>query len=688
MAETQQLIVQLDLKGNLASGIQKAERQLGKFSGSIARTGKGIGQIGAGLGRAGLLVGGAAVGGLVAVAKAAIDFEDAFAGVRKTVNEADLTKVGLSFDKLSTSFRKMATEIPISAVEFARLGETAGALGIKAQDIEEFSRVTALMGVTTNLSADEAADAFGRIGTILGLTGNDYAELADSIVALGNAGASTESEIVEITKRFAAQGKAAGLTKEEMVGLASATAALGFEPERGGTALSRVFANMATNLALANAKGEAFAKTVGKPISELQKSLNKGDGLEIFTGFLQSLKGLSATDLAKTLKAVGINNTSDRTIFQAMADQLPIVNEQLDLSTKATGALSEEATKRFNTIASKLAILKNNFIEAGITIGEGFLPALGRAAEKLTAFLKVDANKSQLKSIGQDIGKAIDGIDWKQVLDGAKQFVGVLKEVLSIAKIMWDGFNALPGQIKAAVAAFLVLNKASGGLLASGAGNVFGGVAETVTRGLGSKLPIVGSLFAQPVFVTNFPVGFGGTGGGGIPSVLPAAATGITVAGSAVVAGAAVAAAVIGTSVAGAIYGAENQRFKDKGLTSAEVAAVRYYGASSSDQATIAKRLGEAPTKADYASGIAKTSSMSTALTAAALETKRETTRGATLTAAASTAGSASVVAAIYANRPVINTNVNVNATTVTKAVAVNARYGVPSGSRNRDRME
>jgi len=83
-------------------------------------------------------------------------------------------------------------------------------------------------------------------------------------------------------------------------------------------------------------------------------------------------------------------------------------------------------------------------------------------------------------------------------------------------------------------------------------------------------------------------------------------------------------------------------------------------------------------------------------LTAAAAETKRETSRGAMLTASASRLGasqtslatmfgSARIVSAIYANRPVINTNVNVNATTVTKTATVAARYGPSGGSRTRD---
>ena len=374
IGEVADLAVRLSLDDKFSRGLKGASGQLDKFEGSMSRVGRGAGQLSSGLARAGsvIAVGIGAAG--VGVAKAAIDFEDAFAGIKKTVSDADLEAAGLTFADLEKDIRDLAKTIPISATELARLGETAGALGVNVADIDDFVEVTAKLGVTTNLTADEAADAFGRIGTILNLTGDDYEELADSIVALGNAGASTESEITEITKRFAAEAKAAGIAKEDIVGLASVTASLGFAPERGGTALARVFANMGTNIALANKKGQAFAKAVGKPIEELQDAIDRGEGLPIFLDVLEQIKGMKPTEAAKFLKSIGVTNVSDRTIFRAMADQLPEVNRQLEIANTATGALSKEAQERFNTVASKIAVFKNNLIDAAITIGAGHDP--------------------------------------------------------------------------------------------------------------------------------------------------------------------------------------------------------------------------------------------------------------------------------------------------------------------------
>lgn len=502
-------------RDRVSATLAKVASSLGKLDSNSKKVGKGFGQLGAGLVRASVVGIGAIGTGLGFVAREAIKFEDAFAGVRKTVDESALAAAGLTFDDLARSFRDMATEIPIAATEFARIGETAGALGIKAGDIDDFTRTVALLGVTTDLTADAAADSLGRIGTILGFTGRDFENFADVLVNLGNQGASTESEIIEIVKRFAQEGKAAGLATEEIAALASATASLGFAPERGGTALGRVFANMATNIALANAKGKTFASVTGRSIKDLQSSLNRGEGLGIFLDFLKGLKGLNATDAAKVLKAAGITNTSDRTLFRAMADQLPFINDQLKVASTSTGALGEEARKRFDTIASKLQLLRNNAIEAAITIGEGMLPAIGRAADKLSGFLRSDENREQLKALGEDIGAFIDSIDWAKVVTDARSLVAVLKTGAEWALKMLGVLNKLPTEVKGAAVGLIGLNSLSGGLVGQGLGNIIGGLGGAAVRGAASRLPGVGAAFAQPVFVTNWPIGFGPGGIGG-----------------------------------------------------------------------------------------------------------------------------------------------------------------------------
>ena len=62
--------------------------------------------------------------------KAAVDFESAFAGVRKTVNTSEE-----GFKKLEQGIRDMAKELPASASDIAAVAESAGQLGIAEDKI-------------------------------------------------------------------------------------------------------------------------------------------------------------------------------------------------------------------------------------------------------------------------------------------------------------------------------------------------------------------------------------------------------------------------------------------------------------------------------------------------------------------------------------------------------------------------
>jgi hypothetical protein len=206
--------------------------------------GQGIG-IAAGLGVANMVAG--AIDGVRRVVAgsigAAIEWESAFAGVRKTVDASEA-----EFAELDEGIRQMAREMPIAATELAGLAEAAGALGIAKADIEEFTRVTALIGTTTDVSSDQAATSLGQLSNVLGLTSDDYERFASTLVDLGNKGASTESQILEIASRAGAGAKLIGVSTDATLAWASAVANLGIEVEAGGSSLQKFFLESARSV--------------------------------------------------------------------------------------------------------------------------------------------------------------------------------------------------------------------------------------------------------------------------------------------------------------------------------------------------------------------------------------------------------------------------------------------------------
>ena len=507
MASTSLEIV-ISAKDQFSGTANRVIGSLNQINTSASRVGRGVGQLAGGLSRLAFVAGGVAAAGLVASARAAISFEDAFAGVRKT---ADLTET--EFGKLAASFRSMATEIPISANELAHLGEIAGALGISGVDnIREFSRVTALLGVTTDLSADQAATSLGHIATILQLTGKDYDAFADALVNLGNKGASTESQIAGIAERAAGGAATVGLATSELLAWSAAIANIGVEVEAGGTNFQK-FLIEATKFA---AEGGDELDTLAKVSGMTAKQWKADFGANPSSALSQFVYGLGNLNQEQQVLALGMLGWDDqrmaRILLGLAANTDNLSDAFVNAGASAEGALSVEAQKRFDTLASKIKILKNNFVEAALTIGEGFTPALGRAVEKLTAFMGLDTTKTSLRKLGEDIGTALDNVDWQGILDGAKTFVGLLKDALSV-------LMALPDQIKIGGAALITAFNTpfigpALGQVGKGLGNIGLGLLSGAGSLAGGKIGGLASLVAQPVRVVNWPLGFGMGGGG------------------------------------------------------------------------------------------------------------------------------------------------------------------------------
>lgn len=308
-------------------------------------------------------------------AKLAMDFESSFAGVRKTVDATDK-----EFAQLAQGFRNLAKTIPVNVNELNKIGEAAGALGIKKGDILEFSRVMAQLGVTTNLTSDQAATSIAQIQNIFNASGKDTSQFASSLVALGNAGASTESQIVDFAARLAGAGHQIGLSQQSVLGFSSALASMGLNAEAGGTALSTVMSKMSVAVDTGGAKLEAFAKAAGMT-SEAFKTLFKSDPTEAILKFTEGLgrAGASGENLTIILNEMGLRGTRVQDTMKRLAGSAGQMREQVDLSSKSwkeNSALTEEARKRFETTESQLKLLWNRIQDVGITIGNALLPMI------------------------------------------------------------------------------------------------------------------------------------------------------------------------------------------------------------------------------------------------------------------------------------------------------------------------
>lgn len=385
------------------------------FDTRIDKTGfkVGIGEIG-NLAKSGLKVITDAVSAAIDVGK---EYESAFAGVKKTVEATDA-----QLSALSDGILKMSERMPESAANIASVAEAAGQLGIATDDILGFTETMVNLGVATNLSAEEAASSLAKFANITGMSADDYDNLGSTIVALGNNFATTEADIVAMSTRLASAGSVVGLDEAQILAVSTALSSVGIEADAGGSAISKLLKDMETAAQgygtasgvisktgmslrdlemLADADSSAFksiAQSLNLTSDELQTYMSNAKDLEDFanvsgmsaqqfvdawgTDAVQALDmfvtGLSDTErLGKSsveiLGEMEINEVRLSNAILALSESGGILTETVNLANDAwdeNTALTTEAQQRYETLDSKIEILKNSASNFGIAVYE------------------------------------------------------------------------------------------------------------------------------------------------------------------------------------------------------------------------------------------------------------------------------------------------------------------------------
>lgn len=361
----------------------------------------------------GLIGFGAAVGvGLGLAAKAASDWESAFAGVRKVVDFDDPER---GFAVLERQLRDLAKVLPASATEIAGVAEAAGQLGVAGKDIASFTQTMIALGVSTNLSADEAATSLAQLGNIMGVLPDQAGRAGAALVALGNDGASTEADIVAMGLRIAGAANQLRISEAEVLGFANALASLGIEAEAGGTAISRVMLDMQQAVVMGGDKLNLFAKVAGKSGDEFASAFreNAADAIASFVTGLGEMSARGENTIA-TLGKLGLSEIRVRDTLLRTSSASDQLNASLETGRTAWEdgtALIEEASKRYETSASKIQIAKNQLNDAAIELGARVLPLFVKAIDTAGALAdKFSSMPGPIKDTAAVLGVAAVGI--------------------------------------------------------------------------------------------------------------------------------------------------------------------------------------------------------------------------------------------------------------------------------------
>lgn len=495
------LIKQVNSKGTKAASVTaKSFSGIGKAAGIGAKVATAaIGTVATAI----TVAGGAAI-------KTGIDFESAFAGVKKTV---DAPKEVI--DKLRESIINMSKEMPQSAAELAGIAEAAGQLGIETQNIEGFTKTMAQLGDATNMASTEAADSLARFANITGMSQTNFDRLGSVIVDLGNNMATTESEITAMGMRLAGAGHQVGMSEAQIMSFAAALSSVGIEAEAGGSAFSTVMSKMQLAVEQGGESLNDFANVAGMSADEFKAAFQK-DAAGAIISFIKGLSNCESQGKSAigVLDDMGITEIRQRDALLRAAGASDVFSKALEIGTQAwdeNTALANEASQRYETLESKLSMMKNSASALGIQFKDSIDGQLRNAVQVGTdsinrlsdAFTNggLDAAVSEAGDIIADLSVRVANSAPDMVRSASsllKSFVQgisdhrgeILNAGIEVAKALAEGIaDLLPSSMsKPAKDAISVLAKSmkSGGLkeAAEDVVNVFKNMANMAAKAL------------------------------------------------------------------------------------------------------------------------------------------------------------------------------------------------------------
>jgi TP901 family phage tail tape measure protein len=498
-AETQKLVVELDLKGNINAKLGEAARAIKGFDKATGNTQRSLGKLGQNLERGIALGAAAAAGGFIAVAKAAGDFEAQMNTIATIVDRKDIGRIG-------DTLRKTARETGVSLDDLTSAYYDLASAGIKGELATKTLNNAVALGIG---GLATTAETVNLLSTAINAYGLDAAGAQKATDQFAQAIADGVVHADQIAASFA---DVASVAKAYGVGIDQIAASYAYLTAQGVPAAEVTTEMQRAIISLINPSAELAA--AGKKLGVNWENEIRKKGLvpalqEIVT--YAAKNKIPLNDMLPRIEAV-------KYALQTTGPQAAGFAAELKKMGEASGVAAAQMAERQQGLNYQLNILKAGVKDAGITIGTALLPKLTPLIKKFNDFLNLPTTQGKLQDFAgkiatefQKLADAVQKVDWQPFIDGLKLSGEIAKDVIG-------AFRSLPADLQKLVIAGFALNKVTGGLGTS--------IAKDIGGALLNQFASRGSSPANPMWVAQVGGGLGvpGAGGGGIGGLIKSGA--------------------------------------------------------------------------------------------------------------------------------------------------------------------
>ncbi|MEE0922661.1 MAG: phage tail tape measure protein [Paludibacteraceae bacterium] len=351
--------------------LDKVNAELRQSEGMFARMKNTVNDWGASI-----AAGAAAMAGLVAAGKAAVEayaeMDQEMANVRKYTG-----MTAEQVDHLNEEFKKMDTRTSREALN--QLAQEAGRLGKQSEeDVLGFVRAADKINVALDDLGEGATLTLSKLTNIFGdeeRLGTERSLLAVGSVINELSQNSTASApyLAEFAQRLAGVGAQAHMTIPEIMGFAAVLDSQGQKLEMSSTAVSKVIMNLFKS-------PEKIAKATGMAVNEFAETCKRStnEGLLMLLNRLHELGGIDT--LAPVFADMGENGARASAVLSALAGNVDMVRQQQQAANVAFQeaiSIDKEFTVQNTTVQADLEKKKKLFREHAVELGEKLLPIMG-----------------------------------------------------------------------------------------------------------------------------------------------------------------------------------------------------------------------------------------------------------------------------------------------------------------------
>lgn len=349
------------------------------------------------------VIGASIIAPLALLGNEAVKFEDTLADIGKTTGLE-----GKKLDALGESIIDLSTTTRSSIADIAKIAEIGGQLGVPEGDLLAFTKAAdkfnIALGSDFSGGVEEAVAQVGKIKLLFAETRDlDIAttinKTGSAINELGAIGSGTSANITDFTLRVGAMPDALKPSIQATIALGTFLEEMGVNSQVGASGLSNLMTTAGRNI-------DDFAKQMDLT-KVAAKQLLAEDPSTFVAKFASSFEGLPADELALKLKSLGVNSIEVTKVVGALSSGTERLAELQLASNKAFSegtSLSKEASKKNETMAAKMAMVKNQMQGIGIQLGQAVLPLLSDLMTAVAPMLKsfgrwVSRNKSLVAGI-------------------------------------------------------------------------------------------------------------------------------------------------------------------------------------------------------------------------------------------------------------------------------------------------